>query len=274
MTEEKGELLAVDLLVDADDMPLPEEIPPKYMAMAKDKIAKELATAKRSRRQELIDKWTKFQNNPHWLAADLWCLEHPGAHRWKRQRSSSDLHEALRLMPLDVDSFDVGYTDVEKEYLDKRMAQYKADYADKEFNGSSDAIILRLTLGIEIQALQQQILAQQDTDGKDKIIDRVGKLTDELRKMHDALSASRKQRVTPPAKPLAVKPTKEDKPSTLSQITTEYENDPDRADRIQADFDERKEQFERKRQSRLEHRVVSDDDGADQSTDYFDEKAD
>ncbi|MDD3915306.1 MAG: hypothetical protein PHF76_11760, partial [Bacteroidales bacterium] len=190
------DVLTVELVT--DDLPLAEEIPVKYMTAAIDQIEKNLALAKRSRQPDEIKKWERFRADPRRLAANMWYLEHPNAQRWKTPEMTKEIYDVLRLYPLDVDSFDIGYTQEEKDYMNRRREVYLEDYGDKEFNKSSDAMLLRVTLDIELSLLQQMILLRYDVEGKEKVLDRVSKLTDELRKMHDALRALRKQRIQPP----------------------------------------------------------------------------
>lgn len=255
--EETVDVLTIELIT--DDLPSLDEIPTKYLTQAIDQIEKNLALAKRSRQPDLVEKWERFKADPRRLAANMWYLENPNAKRWKSPEMTKEIYDVLRIYPLDVESFDVGYTQEEKDYMTKRREVYMNDYGDKEFNKSSDAMLLRITLDIELSLLQQMVLMRYDIEGKEKVLDRVSKLTDELRKMHDALRALRKQRIAPAPKPPPPKVEKVEQQEpeefdVVASIDKQFEVDPERVERIQAEFDERKEQFEREREKRLKAR--------------------
>lgn len=268
-------LLAVSVvmkMVEEDVKPLADEIPYKYLARAKDEIAKQLALAKRTKDKDLIRKWEEFEQNPEKRAYDLWALEHPGAHAFVKNKPALDLLDTLRTLDLSINQFDVGFTEQEKSYLEKRKDEYSKEY---EFNQSSDAIMLRATLIVELHLLQQTILLQYDPDGKSKVLDRVSELIKQLQTLHDSLKALRKQRIPNPPAPKAVK---EDKKSAdinpFNEVTKRYEVNEDRAEELQSKMDSETEAFLQRRKDRLARTEVNgEDDGGlgEEENDLFDE---
>lgn len=251
------------------EKPLADEIPPRYLKAAKDQIAKQLAKARQTRDKDIIRKWEAFEKEPEKYAFELWRLEHPSAHAFVKNKPALDLLDALRTKELDVNEFSHGFTDEERAYLEKRKSEYIDDY---DFNKSSDAIMLRTTLVLELHLNQQLIMLQYDPEGSSKILDRVNTLTEMLRKQHDSLKALRKQRVPDPPptpKPAKSKSEMEQAEDPLIAITQRYVENENRADILQAQMDAEKEEFLKRRKERQAIVGVNENESGEIETDDF-----
>lgn len=245
------------------ERPLPDEIPSKYLARAKDEIDRQLKLAQRTKDKELIRKWEELAANPEKRAYDLWVLEHPSAHLVANAKPATALLDTLRTLKLSVDKFDIGFTPEERDYLEEREKEYKEEY---DFNNSSDAIMLRTTLIIELHLLQQTVLLQYDANGGSDVLGRVSALIKQLQMMHDSLSALRKQRVPSAAK--AKESKTNDVLNPFTEVTKRYEENEDRAEELQRDMDEQTKAFLRRRKERAAQIEVVEYDG--EENDFFD----